>query len=252
MIKINKRSIGVSILLSIITLGLYGIYWMHLLVKNNRAINKNEGSCFGEMLCIIFVPFYSLYWWYTRGERLKQSFNKHNYTATSSGVVFLILAIFCLDIVSMAIMQNDFNSLRTETRTEQKEIKSGASDKTLMWISRITVIIIAVIAYVLALDPNSSVMGLVSYAWSGLGAAFGPAILLSLFWKRMTIQGAVAGMIAGGGSVILWEAFFGWTGIYSLLPAFVIALAAVVVGSLASKQPEGIDEMFEKAKVTKL
>lgn len=252
MIKINKRSIGVSILLSIITLGIYGIYWMYLLVKNNRSINKNTDSCLGEMLCIIFVPFYSLYWWYTRGERLKQSFNEHNYTATSNGVVFLILAIFCLDIVSMAIMQNDFNSLRTETRTEQKEIKNSVSDKTLMWVSRITVIIIAVIAYILALDPNSSVMGLVSYAWSGLGAAFGPAILLSLFWKRMTIQGAVAGMIAGGGSVILWEAFFGWTGIYSLLPAFVIALAAVVVGSLASKQPEGIDEMFEKAKVTKL
>lgn len=133
-----------------------------------------------------------------------------------------------------------------------KIFKKDASDKTLMWISRITVIIIAVIAYLLALDPTSSVMGLVSYAWSGLGAAFGPAILLSLFWKRMTIQGAVAGMIAGGGSVILWEAFFSWTNIYSLLPAFVIALAAVVVGSLASKQPEGIDEMFEKAKVTKL
>ncbi|MBQ2798820.1 MAG: sodium/proline symporter PutP [Ruminiclostridium sp.] len=132
-------------------------------------------------------------------------------------------------------------------------IKKDASDKVQMWISRITVIVVAIIAYFLALDPSSSVMGLVSYAWAGLGAAFGPAILLSLFWKRMNIVGAVAGMITGGVSVIVWEQFCGSTGVYSLLPAFVLALIAVVVGSLVSgKQPEGVDELFEKAKASKV
>lgn len=132
-------------------------------------------------------------------------------------------------------------------------IKKDASDKVQMWISRITVIVVAIIAYFLALDPESSVMGLVSYAWAGLGAAFGPAILLSLFWKRMNIVGAVAGMITGGVSVIVWEQFCGSTGVYSLLPAFVLALIAVVVGSLVSgKQPEGVDELFEKAKASKV
>ncbi len=132
-------------------------------------------------------------------------------------------------------------------------IKKDASEKTQMWISRGTVIVVAILAYLLALDPESSVMGLVSYAWAGLGAAFGPAIILSLFWKRMNIVGAVAGMITGGVAVIVWEQFCGATGVYSLLPAFVLALIAVVVGSLVSgKQPEGVDELFEKAKASKV
>ena len=139
-------------------------------------------------------------------------------------------------------------------------IKKDASEKTQMWISRGTVIVVAIIAFVLALDPNSSVMGLVSYAWAGLGAAFGPAILLSLFWKKMNISGAVAGIITGGVSVVLWEMLFSGsgalivnTGIYSLLPAFVLALIAIIVVSLASgKAPENVDELFEKAKASKV
>ncbi len=132
-------------------------------------------------------------------------------------------------------------------------IKKDASDKMQMWISRGTVIVVAILAYLLALDPNSSVMGLVSYAWAGLGAAFGPAILLSLFWKKMNITGAVAGMVTGGVTVIIWEQFCGATGVYSLLPAFVLALLAVVIGSLVSgKVPEGVDDLFEKAKTSKV
>ena len=120
MIQINKRSIVVCILLSIITFGIYGIYWLYLLVKNTRSIQKNTTSCTGEMLCLIFVPFYSLYWWYTRGEKVKQEFSQHNYASTGNGIVYLILAIFGLSIVSMAIMQSDFNSLKSETHSEQR------------------------------------------------------------------------------------------------------------------------------------
>ena len=120
MIQINKRSIGVCILLSIITCGIYGIYWMYLLVKNTRSIQKNTDKCTGEMLCLIFVPFYSLYWWYTRGEKVRQGFAEHNYNATGGGVAYLVLAIFGLSIVSMAIMQSDFNSLKSETHSEQR------------------------------------------------------------------------------------------------------------------------------------
>lgn len=135
-----------------------------------------------------------------------------------------------------------------------KLFKKDASDKTLMWISRITVIVIAVIAYFLALNPKSSVMALVSYAWAGLGAAFGPAMILSLFWKRMTILGAVAGIISGGACVIIWESVpvLANTGLYSLLPAFVVAMIAVVIGSLCSKSDskfeEQVNELFAKAK----
>ena len=84
---------------------------MYLLVKNTRSIQKKATSCMGEMLCLIFVPFYSLYWWYTRGIKVKQEFNKHGITSKGNGIVCLIFAIFGLSIVSMAIIQSDFNSL---------------------------------------------------------------------------------------------------------------------------------------------
>lgn len=158
-----------------------------------------------------------------------------------------------------------------------KLFKKNASDKAQMWVSRGAVIAISLIAYFIALDPDSSVMGLVSYAWAGLGAAFGPAMLLSLFWKRMTIWGAVAGAAVGGISVIVWETVpvFGFetiqkltelgaatevqkaltlsseTGVYSLLPAFFLALAAVVIVSLVTKvDKEKVEELFKKADST--
>ncbi len=133
--------------------------------------------------------------------------------------------------------------------------RKDASDKELMWVSRLAVLGISVIAYLLAIDPNSSVMGLVSYAWAGLGAAFGPVIILSLFWKRMTMKGAVAGMIVGGGMVLIWEnvPVFSSTGLYSIIPGFFLALIAVVVVSTFDKPPsKEVEELFEKASNTKL
>ena len=126
MIPINKRKIGVCILLSIITFGIYQIYWEYLLVKNTRAIRKDQSSCTGEMLCLVFVPFYSLFWWFTRGKIVKEEFSKHGYSAIGNEIAYLILGIFSLGIVSMAIMQNDFNSLQSEStqsiqRSAEKE-----------------------------------------------------------------------------------------------------------------------------------
>jgi len=118
-IQINKRKIGMCILLSIVTLGIYEIYWMYLLVKNNRSLKGNTESCTGEMLCLMFVPFYSLYWWYTRGTRMKYEFVKYKHNASGSGILYLILELLGLGIVSMAIMQNDFNSLKSEGFSER-------------------------------------------------------------------------------------------------------------------------------------
>ena len=144
MIQINKRSIGICILLSIITCGIYGIYWMYLLVKNTRSIQKNTDKCTGEMLCLIFVPFYSVYWWYTRGEKVRQGFAEHNYNATGGGVAYLVLAIVGLSIASMAIMQSDFNSLKSETHSEQRS--------TIKFIKDSTAVIIGAILYSLCLN----------------------------------------------------------------------------------------------------
>ena len=105
-----------------------------------------------------------------------------------------------------------------------------ASPAKLLWVGRITVVVLAVIAALLALDPDSSVLDLVAYAWAGFGAAFGPVLLLSLFWKEMTGRAALAGIVAGGATVVIWQPLSGGLfDLYELVPAFVISAAVVVV-----------------------
>jgi sodium/proline symporter len=111
-----------------------------------------------------------------------------------------------------------------------------------MLVARMTVVVIAVIAVFLATDPNSSVFRIVSFAWAGFGATFGPAILFALFWKRSNRQGVLAGLIAGGAMVFIWKFGISKLGgafaIYELLPAFVVASIAIVVVSLVTPAPE--------------
>lgn len=114
MISIYKRKIWLCILLSIVTLGIYQIRWMYLLVKNIKAIHKDTSSCVGEMLCLVFVPFYSYYWWVTRGKSVSKKFAEENNKVIGNEIVYLIFAILGLNIVSMSIMQNDFNSFESE------------------------------------------------------------------------------------------------------------------------------------------
>ncbi|HCH73665.1 MAG TPA: peptide ABC transporter substrate-binding protein [Clostridiales bacterium] len=117
--RINKRKVSTCVLLTLFTFGIYGIYWMYLLVNStHRILNKND-SCTKEMLCLIFVPFYFLYWWYTRGEILNKEAKKQNLNFNGSGVAYLLFSIFFLEIVSMAIMQGDFNSI--EEKVEESE-----------------------------------------------------------------------------------------------------------------------------------
>lgn len=128
-------------------------------------------------------------------------------------------------------------------RITKKEI----SEEKLVWISRMAIIVTAIIACIIALDENSSIMGLVSYAWAGFGAAFGPAVLLSLYWKRMSYKGALAGMLVGGITVIVWETLGSPFGLYSLVPGFFLSLLAVVVLSIADKEPsQEIQDEFDK------
>lgn len=128
-------------------------------------------------------------------------------------------------------------------------LKPKASDKELVWVGRITVVVIAMIALLLALNPENSVLGLVSWAWAGFGASFGPVILLSLFWKKMTKQGAIAGMISGGLVALIWPmlkvicpdvwVFY----IYEILPGFIIAVICIyVVSKLCKKESIKIEE----------
>ncbi|MDE6596449.1 MAG: sodium/proline symporter, partial [Oscillospiraceae bacterium] len=132
-------------------------------------------------------------------------------------------------------------------------VKKETSEKKLMWISRISVMAISVIACILALNPNDSIMGIVSNAWAGFGAAFGPAILLSLYWKRLTIKGTVAGIIGGAGTVLIWEYVLpdslAITSLYSIVPGIIISLILTIAVSLADKEPsKEVQEMFDLAK----
>lgn len=119
--------------------------------------------------------------------------------------------------------------------------------------ARITLLIMSVIAVILARDPNSSVFSIVSFAWAGFGASFGPVVLFSLFWKRTTKYGALAGMVSGGVMIFVWKYLVrpmgGILDIYELLPAFIIASVMIVIVSLLTTPPEKeiLDE-FEKAK----
>lgn len=116
-------------------------------------------------------------------------------------------------------------------------IRKGASQNELIWVGRIMVVAIAVLAITMASDPESKVLGLVSYAWAGFGAAFGPLILLSLMWKRMTLSGAITGMIVGAVTVIVWKNYFAATGVYEIIPGFILSMLTIVVVSLCSKAP---------------
>ena len=124
------------------------------------------------------------------------------------------------------------------------------SAKTTMLVSRATVLVIAVISIFLAWDPNSSVFRVVSFAWAGFGAAFGPVVLFALFWKRSNKWGALAGMVSGGVMVFVWKYLIAPMGgawsIYELLPAFIVASVAIVVVSLLTPAPEkAIVDEFE-------
>jgi sodium/proline symporter len=127
--------------------------------------------------------------------------------------------------------------------------KGKANDKEMLWVGRIVVLAIAVMALVIASNPNAgSIMALVSNAWGIFGAAFGPAIMLSLFWRRFNFKGAVAGIVTGALVDVLWYIFLSFTGIYELLPGFVIGLIVAVVVTLCTKEPdEEVKKLFDKA-----
>lgn len=127
-----------------------------------------------------------------------------------------------------------------------KSFNKKVSEKSLLWISRLSVLAIALLALVIALDPNNSVMNLVSNGWAGLGGAFSAVMLFSLFWRKTSFKGAVSGIIVGGGTVILWLIFGANTGIYALLPGFILSSLTIIVVSLLMPD-KNAEQIFDKA-----
>ncbi|MBU0721154.1 sodium/proline symporter PutP [bacterium] len=155
------------------------------------------------------------------------------------------IAGFLLAAILAAIMSTIDSQLLVSSSVLTRDIyhailHKNASDKELVWVGRATVIIIAVIAWYISTDSNSSVLKLVSYAWAGFGAAFGPLIILSLFSRNITKTGAIAGMLVGSITVIVYKQLEGGIfDIYELLPGFVFAWIAIL---LFSKTGEGASQ----------
>ena len=166
---------------------------------------------------------------------------------SSHGVLAIIFAgIILAGILACTMSTADSQLLAASSSISQNILRDvfhlKLSEKATMLTARLTVVVIAVIAVFIAKDPNSSVFGIVSFAWAGFGGAFGPVMLFSLFWRRTTRNGALAGIISGGAMVFIWKYLVrpigGAWDVYELLPAFLVGSVFIIVVSLLSRMPE--------------
>ena len=188
-------------------------------------------------------------------------------TASSAESIFItlstsslpaILAGFVMAGILAATISSSDSYLLIAASAAAKNVYQGilhkkATDKQVMTVTRIVLFAIAIVAMLIALDENSVIFTIVSFAWAGFGATFGPIMLFSLFWKRTTHAGAVAGMVGGGAMVFIWKLLIkplgGVFGIYELLPAFIFSAICIVVVSLLTKKPSAeIEADFEAVK----
>ncbi|HET9679067.1 MAG TPA: sodium/proline symporter PutP [Gammaproteobacteria bacterium] len=158
-------------------------------------------------------------------------------------LLYPVIAGICLSGILAAVMSTAAAQLLVASSAFSEDFYRGlfrpdADGRELLWVGRLAVAAIAVIAFVIALDPNSKVLTLVSWAWAGFGATFGPAMLLSLYWQGMTRNGALAGVIVGGLTVIIWPQFEGGIfALYELVPGFIFSALAIVLVSQFGNKP---------------
>lgn len=222
----NARRIGMTWMIlclgGAVAAGFFGIAYYQLHPEIATVVNANHETVFMELTKTLFNPWVA-------------------------GVVLAAILAAVMSTLSCQLL------VCSSTLTEdfyKAFIRKNASQKELVWIGRLMVLLIAILAIVLATNPESKVLGLVAYAWAGFGAAFGPLIILSLFWKRMNLSGALAGMVVGAVVVIAWKniSFFAATGVYEIIPGFICSFLAIIFFSLISKEPTAdMIERFETA-----
>ncbi len=180
---------------------------------------------------------------------------------SGNGVIIFIGGVFLCGILAAIMSTADSQLLVTASAVSEDMYKGviskNASEKKALWVGKIAVIVVAVVAFFIAINPESSIMGLVSDAWAGFGSAFGPVVLLALFWKRSTLAGAVSGMAVGALTVIIWDyipivngaTLYAATNLYSLVLGFALGLVVNVIVSLLTKKPSReITKEFESIK----
>lgn len=222
----NARRIGMTwmtlCLGGAVTAGFFGIAFFYIHPELAANVSANHETVFIELTKILFNPWIA-------------------------GIVLAAILAAVMSTLSCQLL------VCSSTLTEdfyKAFIRKSASQKELVWVGRLMVLLIAILAIVLAHDPDSEVLGLVANAWAGFGAAFGPLIIFSLFWKRMTLSGAIAGMVVGAIVVILWVTVpeLIATELYSIIPGFIASTVAIIIISLLSKKPNTeIIQRFDQA-----
>ena len=234
-LKVSRRIASIWVVISLGIAVLIGVAGLALV--NNGIIDKYESASAAESIIVDISRFLS-----TRGY-----------------IPAFIAGIFISGILASTMSTAD-SRLIAASSSVTKDIlvntfKMKLSEKKEMVIARLSVIFISVIAVILALDPNGSVFRIVSFAWAGFGAAFGPVMLFSFLWKRTTKWGALAGILSGGAIVFIWKYVIAKLGgifaIYELFPAFVISAVFIIIVSLLTKAPDkSITDTFESVKTS--
>ncbi|KJY84514.1 proline:sodium symporter PutP [Vibrio galatheae] len=154
-------------------------------------------------------------------------------------VAGILLAAILAAVMSTADSQLLVSSSALAEDFYKQVFKQDATSEEIVMVGRVAVIGISIVALVLAMTPDSSVLGLVSYAWAGFGAAFGPALILSLYWERMNRNGALAGILVGGITIVVWKQLSGgWFDVYEIVPGIIFSTIAIVAFSLMTGEPE--------------
>ncbi len=206
-------------LMGAIGVGLFGIAYFSQHPENAIGVSQNSERVFIELTKLLFNPWIA-------GILL---------SAVLSAVMS---SLSCqLLVCSSAITEDLYKPF----------FRQNASQKELIWVGRSMVLLVALVAVSLASDPDNRVLSLVSYAWAGFGAAFGPVILISVFWKNMTRNGALTGMLVGAATVIIWKQG-AWFGLYEIIPGFLFSSITIYFVSLYGKKPhQKILDRFEKS-----
>ncbi len=202
-----------------VAVGFFGIAYFENHPEQAGAVTGNSERVFMELAKILFNPWVA--------------------GVILAGVLAAVMStLSCQLLVCSSALTEDFY---------KAFLRKNASQAELVWVGRLMVLAIALIAVAIAANPQSKVLGLVSYAWAGFGAAFGPVVLLSVTWKRMTRNGALAGMLVGAITVVVWKELID-SNLYEIIPGFALAIVAIVLVSLRDKAPsQAIQQRFEQA-----
>ena len=189
--------------------GFFGIAYFSTHAELGAAVGENHERIFIELSRLMFNPWIA-------GVLL------------SAILAAVMSTLSCQLLVCSSALTEDFY---------KSFLRKNASQKELVWVGRAMVLLVAVVAIAIASNPHSKVLGLVSYAWAGFGAAFGPVVILSLLWKGMTRNGALAGMVLGAVTVIVWKNYFAWTGLYEIVPGFLLCTLGILLFSRVGSAP---------------